>query len=50
MSSNVLFHMFTVSSMSLSKRGVNGTYVAVAPMRLDRHFGEQKFRFNCQPQ
>jgi hypothetical protein len=31
---------------SLLKRGLNGTYVAVEPMHLDRYLDEQMFRFN----
>jgi transposase-like protein len=31
---------------SLLKRGLNGTYVAVEPMHMDRYLDEQMFRFN----
>jgi transposase-like protein len=31
---------------SLLKRGINGTYVAVAPVHLQRYLDEQVFRFN----
>ena len=32
--------------MASSQRGLNGTYVAVEPMHLDRYLDEQMFRFN----
>jgi hypothetical protein len=31
---------------SLLKRGINGTYVSVAPFQLFRYVDEQAFRFN----
>lgn len=31
---------------SLLKRGLNGTYIAVEPMHMDRYLDEQMFRFN----
>jgi len=31
---------------SLLKRGLQGTYVAVEPMHMDRYLDEQMFRFN----
>jgi hypothetical protein len=31
---------------SLSKRGINGTYVSVEPFHLFRYVDEQAFRFN----
>jgi hypothetical protein len=33
-------------ALSLLKRGLKGPYVAVEPYHLDRHVGEQVFRFN----
>jgi hypothetical protein len=33
---------------SCLKRGLNGTYVSVEPMHLDRYVNEQVFRFNLR--